>query len=218
MNFSKSRSYFRTGRAISANPACLPFAPVAFASIASGRYFYSKPRRASSLLCSFLSEFFRTFANPLFSGLFVASGVLCFLLVARCATYFYAAGPSRFVARRDSSCFDQSHEFTSVAPSWRRAGSNRQPLACKASALPIELRPRWERSQSSYAGFASVPLLPGISATSGRGGVSHVVRRRLGLVRIELTTLPLSGARSSQLSYRPVTTGTKTQCNKPWSL
>ena len=25
---------------------------------------------------------------------------------------------------------------------WRRAGSNRQPLACKASALPIELRPR----------------------------------------------------------------------------
>ncbi len=25
---------------------------------------------------------------------------------------------------------------------WRRPGSNRQPLACKASALPIELRPR----------------------------------------------------------------------------
>lgn len=26
--------------------------------------------------------------------------------------------------------------------SWSRPGSNRQPLACKASALPIELRPR----------------------------------------------------------------------------
>lgn len=25
---------------------------------------------------------------------------------------------------------------------WRRPGSNRQPLACKASALPVELRPR----------------------------------------------------------------------------
>src|SRR5437763_3781998 len=24
---------------------------------------------------------------------------------------------------------------------WRRPGSNRQPLACKASALPVELRP-----------------------------------------------------------------------------
>ena len=30
---------------------------------------------------------------------------------------------------------------------WRRAGSNRQPPACKAGALPIELRPRVDRSE-----------------------------------------------------------------------
>ena len=28
---------------------------------------------------------------------------------------------------------------------WRRAGSNRQPPACKADALPIELRPQGSR-------------------------------------------------------------------------
>src|SRR5262249_40846870 len=28
---------------------------------------------------------------------------------------------------------------------WRRPGSNRQPLACKASALPVELRPPQDR-------------------------------------------------------------------------
>ena len=27
---------------------------------------------------------------------------------------------------------------------WRRPGSNRQPQACKASALPVELRPPWQ--------------------------------------------------------------------------
>jgi hypothetical protein len=27
-------------------------------------------------------------------------------------------------------------------PHWRRPGSNRQPPACKAGALPVELRPR----------------------------------------------------------------------------
>ena len=32
--------------------------------------------------------------------------------------------------------------FSGVSGEWRRAGSNRQPPACKAGALPIELRPR----------------------------------------------------------------------------
>ena len=34
------------------------------------------------------------------------------------------------------------NRIRSVLCHWRRPGSNRQPLACKASALPIELRPR----------------------------------------------------------------------------
>ena len=69
---------------------------------------------------------------------------------------------------------------------WRRPGSNRQPLACKASALPIELRPR------------NIPE----SEALGKGCLS--VRRHLrqmGQTGIEPVTLPLSGARSSQLSY-----------------
>ncbi len=37
---------------------------------------------------------------------------------------------------------DLSPAFHSHTHQWRRPGSNRQPLPCKGSALPIELRPR----------------------------------------------------------------------------
>src|SRR5688500_922501 len=33
---------------------------------------------------------------------------------------------------------------------WRRPGSNRQPPACKAGALPIELRPRERMTKSEW--------------------------------------------------------------------
>ena|SRR5579875_3911854 len=56
---------------------------------------------------------------------------------------------------------------------WSGPGSNRQPPACKADALPVELPPRSER------------------------------KALVGLGRVELPTSPLSGARSNQLSYRP---------------
>lgn len=59
---------------------------------------------------------------------------------------------------------------------WRRAGSNRQPPACKAGALPIELRPRPKSSN------------------------------RVGAPRFELGTSALSGLRSNQLSYAPACT------------
>ena len=36
----------------------------------------------------------------------------------------------------------QSPRIQAVYDKWRRSGSNRQPRACKARALPIELRPR----------------------------------------------------------------------------
>src|SRR4029077_18503368 len=44
----------------------------------------------------------------------------------------------RFETRTRSAFIDA--EFTTIL--WRRPGSNRQPSACKADALPVELRPR----------------------------------------------------------------------------
>jgi hypothetical protein len=45
-------------------------------------------------------------------------------------------------------------EFRPQFCHWRRPGSNRQPLACKASALPIELRPRSFANLEFPTGFA----------------------------------------------------------------
>ena len=62
---------------------------------------------------------------------------------------------------------------------WSRTGSNRRPEACKATALPTELRPQ---------------------------RCCNVGRARLTLVgpgRFELPTSRLSGVRSNQLSYGP---------------
>lgn len=45
--------------------------------------------------------------------------------------------------RKEKRHSSSSLQFlVSSLPEWSRPGSNRQPLACKASALPIELRPR----------------------------------------------------------------------------
>ena len=67
------------------------------------------------------------------------------------------------------------HKVTVIAPSswWRRTGSNRRPHACKARALPTELRPHGE----------------------GSGGTV------VGQGRLELPTSRLSSVRSNQLSY-----------------
>ena len=42
---------------------------------------------------------------------------------------------------------------------WRRTGSNRRPPACKAGALPTELRPRDRRQAMRPASAASTPLI-----------------------------------------------------------
>jgi hypothetical protein len=68
---------------------------------------------------------------------------------------------------------------------WSLSGSNRRPQACKASALPTELRPRRRRH-----GFAAAPH----ACRSG-----HVVGRE----GVEPSTSRLSGVRSNHLSYRP---------------
>lgn len=60
---------------------------------------------------------------------------------------------------------------------WSRTGSNRRPEACKATALPTELRPR----SNSFPSLKAV----------------------VGPDRFELSTSRLSSARSNQLSYGP---------------
>jgi hypothetical protein len=69
---------------------------------------------------------------------------------------------------------------------WSQPGSNRRPQACKASALPTELWPRFRRLRT--------PNPPTGPARAGRV---------VGLGRFELPTSRLSSARSNQLSYRP---------------
>ena len=75
---------------------------------------------------------------------------------------------------------------------WSRSGSNRRPPACKAGALPAELRPRCQRTE--------VRIEPAFcSLTSDLCPLKLV-----GLGRLELPTSRLSGVRSNRLSYRPV--------------
>ncbi len=59
-----------------------------------------------------------------------------------------------FLKKRKTSCSSKS---------WRRRVSIPVPLACKASALPFELHPRWRqgiRSQFDFANFNYSLLLP----------------------------------------------------------
>ena len=65
---------------------------------------------------------------------------------------------------------------------WSRSGSNRRPQACKARALPTELRPRIDDRQWM-----------------------SVQRRLVGPGRVERPTSRLSGVRSNHLSYEPET-------------
>ena len=68
---------------------------------------------------------------------------------------------------------------------WRRPESNRRPPACKAGALPIELRPHSDPAGSVAAvGYRTHPMV--------------------GPPGFEPGTSPLSGARSDQLSYEPL--------------
>jgi hypothetical protein len=72
---------------------------------------------------------------------------------------------------------------------WSWTGSNRRHPACKAGALPTELQPH---NRSGQVGRVT------------KGNSSEAMhRQRVGLGGLEPPTSRLSGARSSQLSYRP---------------
>ena len=115
---------------------------------------------------------------------------------------------------------DQTREW------WRRTGSNRRPQACKASALPTELRPRSFAALAANYTDGPCPVHHEHGDRSGVGMFCHrrqIARRSqrvsdriprersrdagpsimVGLGRLELPTSRLSGVRSNHLSYRP---------------
>ena len=96
--------------------------------------------------------------------------------------------------------------FFNESKEWRRPGSNRQPPACKAGALPVELRPpravmssgwRPDRGRRSPERTASPQPAP------------------VGTRGFEPRTSALSELRSNQLSYAPILTGAAILAHPP---
>ena len=90
---------------------------------------------------------------------------------------------------------------------WSRSGSNRRHPACKAGALPAELRPRYWKGDTNRGSAAH--HVPGASPVPALrvGGTCpprRAARSVVGLGRFELPTPRLSSVCSNQLSYRPV--------------
>ena len=85
---------------------------------------------------------------------------------------------------------------------WSRSGSNRRPQACKARALPTELRP--QKSVQSGLPSRSCGRKP-VFAPRGSDAAAFAAsqRRLVGPGRVERPTSRLSGVRSNHLSYEP---------------
>ena len=89
-------------------------------------------------------------------------------------------------------------------PWWSRTESNRRPPACKAGALPTELRPLFRRVPARLG--VPVKLCRHLVRQLGGAFTGAVLRPWPGVVglgRLELPTSRLSGVRSNRLSYRP---------------
>ena len=98
---------------------------------------------------------------------------------------------------------------------WRRWGSNPRPQACKARALPTELRPRLGMPPVASVHDTAFPARSTTGATHGResnkrpsGDSAHagafIGEKVVGPTRFELVTSRLSAGRSDQLSYGPL--------------
>ena len=89
---------------------------------------------------------------------------------------------------------------------WRRPGSNRQPPACKAGALPVELRP------------PRAVMSSGRRPNRERRGPERTASPQpapVGTRGFEPRTSALSELRSNQLSYAPVLTGAAILAHPP---
>ena len=104
---------------------------------------------------------------------------------------------------------------------WSRTGSNRRHPACKAGALPAELRPHFLSPQTPAATSVALAGAPSGATpipTTKYGGLADAGasvsdlfkardKRMVGLGGLEPPTSRLSSARSNQLSYKPRTPG-----------
>ena len=96
----------------------------------------------------------------------------------------------------DTSARSAGSSRTATIPSglrewWSRTGSNRRHPACKAGALPAELRPL-------------IPFVEEIDNPCGLPATTlRVALEMVGLGGLEPPTSRLSSARSNQLSYKP---------------
>jgi hypothetical protein len=84
----------------------------------------------------------------------------------------------------------REHEATRRQPDsaadrdWSRPGSNRQPLACKASALPIELRPRFIFRPSTAQPQPSFPQPPGRSSSTKPATAKTLIQNTIGVIKL----------------------------------
>ena len=110
-------------------------------------------------------------------------------------------GRGRFAAPEASQTARQTARQIGGANWWSLTESNRRHPACKAGALPAELRPR------KTAGRHGQPNQQGWQDITGFEivGFEMVGFEMVGLGRLELPTSRLSSARSNQLSYKPET-------------
>ena len=99
--------------------------------------------------------------------------------------------------------------FAAQLRKWRRPDSNRRPSACKADALPTELRPRTCTTNHEVGGRqATYMALPRKSLTSlvafgVQPGGSSPQAAKMGQGGLEPPTPRLSSVCSNQLSYWP---------------
>ena len=106
---------------------------------------------------------------------------------------------------------------------WSLSGSNRRPPACKAGALPAELKPRSQakrRKRLKLKPRSTIKPQPGRSrrrllrklVCAPRPSFASQKLSLVGPGRFELPTSPLSGVRSNQLSYGPKSSEATTSC------
>ena len=135
---------------------------------------------------------------PLVAWLKIAFAIFWFSLLRNLRSLVFSLLVSKFAFRSEvliwSShqirlCFVSSMKFSRFMW-WRRGESNSWPPACKAGALPAELRPRYI---SAVQKNRWKPFQQSIS-----------IQKLVGLRGLGPLTSRLSGVRSNQLSYRPM--------------